>query len=129
MADRVTYELAGSTATITMDDGKVNVLSEGMLAEIDAALDQAGADGAVVVLAGRPGVLSAGFDLDVLRGGGAGAVSMLRAGFETAQATARLLAGIDMAAHAATKLRTREHNLTAVRAAIEADQAEFLATV
>lgn len=81
----VTYESANGIATIRMDDGKVNALSPGMLAEIDAALDRAEADGAVVVLAGRDGVFSAGFDLGVLRGGGSRSVAMLRAGFELAE--------------------------------------------
>ncbi len=78
----VTYELEGSIATITMDDGKVNALSLQMLEEINAALDRAAADRAVVVLAGREGVFSAGFDLSVLRAGGPDARAMLRAGFE-----------------------------------------------
>lgn len=85
MTSRVTYELVDSIATITMDDGKVNALSEAMLADIDAALDRAEADGAVVVLTGRAGVFTAGFDLPVLRCGGSAAVAMLRGGFDLAQ--------------------------------------------
>jgi enoyl-CoA hydratase len=72
-------------ATITMDDGKVNVLSLAMLGEINAALDRAEADASVVVLGGRPGVFSAGFDLPVLRDSGEAAGSMLRAGFDLAE--------------------------------------------
>jgi enoyl-CoA hydratase len=71
-----------------MDDGKVNALSNQMLGELDAALDRAAADGAVVLLAGRPGVFSAGFDLSTLGSGGTEAFAMVRAGFELA---ARLL--------------------------------------
>jgi len=71
-------------ATITMDDGKVNAISPAMLGEVNAALDRAAADGAVVVLSGRDGVFSAGFDLTVLRGGGADAPAMVRGGFELA---------------------------------------------
>jgi enoyl-CoA hydratase len=85
----VTYRLDGSIATITMDDGKANVLSLAMLAEINAALDQAVADQAVVMLTGREGMFSAGFDLGVLRAGGDDAAAMLHGGFELA---ARLLA-------------------------------------
>ena len=85
MNTRVTYQLADSIATITMDDGKVNVLSPDMLGEINAALDQAVTDGAVVVLTGRDGILSAGFDLKVLGAGGPDAVAMLRAGFELSE--------------------------------------------
>lgn len=85
MPTLVSYELDGGVATVTMDDGKVNVLSPSMLAEIDAALGKAESDGAIVVLSGRPGIFSAGFDLAVLRGGGPDAVSMLGAGFALAE--------------------------------------------
>ncbi len=80
----VTYQLADGVATITMDDGKVNVMSNAMQAEINAALDQAIDDGAVVVLEGREGVFSAGFDLPTLRGGGDDGWRMVRGGFELA---------------------------------------------
>jgi enoyl-CoA hydratase len=85
MSTPVTYELEDAIATITMDDGKVNVMSLEMLTEINAALDQALADRAVVVLTGRVGVFSAGFDLPVLRGGGSKAIAMVRTGFELAE--------------------------------------------
>jgi enoyl-CoA hydratase len=89
MGTLVTYRLHDAVATITMDDGKVNVLSLAMLTELDAALDRAEADRAVVMLTGRDGVFSAGFDLAVLRAGGTEAADLLRAGFNLA---ARLLA-------------------------------------
>jgi enoyl-CoA hydratase len=85
----VSYHFDGTVATITIDDGKVNVLSLAVLAELDAALSQAERGDAVVVIEGRDGVFSAGFDLPVLRSGGPDALTMLRAGFELA---ARLLA-------------------------------------
>jgi enoyl-CoA hydratase/carnithine racemase len=89
MGAGVSYSLADGVATITMDDGKVNALSPRMLAELGAALDRAEADGAAVVLTGRGGVFSAGFDLGVLRAGGPAAAAMVRSGFGLA---ARLLA-------------------------------------
>jgi enoyl-CoA hydratase len=83
--DPVTYTLGDSVATIAMDDGKVNALSVPMLAALDRALDRAEADGAaVVVITGRPGIFSAGFDLGTLRSGGDDALAMLRGGFELA---------------------------------------------
>jgi enoyl-CoA hydratase/carnithine racemase len=85
MGTLVTYRLADSVATITMDDGKVNALSRPMLTELGAAFDRAAADRAVVVLTGRAGVFSAGFDLPVLRAGGAAAAGLLHAGFELAE--------------------------------------------
>jgi enoyl-CoA hydratase len=85
----VTYHQAGATATIAMDDGKVNALSAQMFAELNAALDRAEAAGATVVLTGREGIFSAGFDLRVLRAGGPQAPALVRTGFEL---SARLLA-------------------------------------
>ncbi len=85
MTSPVSYRLDDSIATITLDDGKVNALSPQMIAEINTALDQAVADSAVVVIHGRGNILSAGFDLKVLRAGGSDAVSMLRAGFELSE--------------------------------------------
>jgi enoyl-CoA hydratase len=82
------YRRDGAVATITLDDGTVNVMSPRMLADVSVALDQAAAEQAAVVLTGRPGVLSAGFDLPVLQAGGAAAAGMMQAGFELA---ARLL--------------------------------------
>jgi len=84
VTDLLSYELNDSIATITLDDGKVNVLSPRMLSDINGALDRAEADDAIVVLAGRAGVFSAGFDLKILRAGGDEALAMLRAGFELA---------------------------------------------
>ena len=227
MSGPVTYQLENSIATIAMDDGKVNVLSLQMIKELNTALDQAQTDRAVVVLTGREGVFSAGFDLGVLRAGGPDAATMLLSGFELAErilsfplpiviactghaiamgvflvlsgdyrigaagpyrivanevaigltmpraaveicrqrlspahfnravvlaepyspddavvagfldravpaselqeaarSTAAQLTKLDMAAHAATKLRAREHALKAIRAAIEADEAD-----
>jgi enoyl-CoA hydratase len=80
----INYDLVGGIATITLDDGKVNVMSLSMQAAIHAALDRAAQDGAVVVITGRPGVFSAGFDLSTLGAGGADAAQMVLGGFELA---------------------------------------------
>jgi len=85
MATLVTYRLDDGIGTITMDDGKVNALSLQMLSELNGALDRAAADRSVVVLSGRDGVFSAGFDLPVLRAGGSESIAMVRAGFELAE--------------------------------------------
>lgn len=81
----VTYEARDGFARIALDDGKVNVLSPAMLAELDAALDRAEADRAVVLLTGREGVFSGGFDLAVLQGADEQARAMLRDGFTLAE--------------------------------------------
>jgi enoyl-CoA hydratase len=84
MSDLATYELNGRIATIAMDDGKVNALSIAMLRTLHAALDQAGRDRAIVLLTGREGYFSAGFDLRVfaLRARGA-MLEAMRAAIET----------------------------------------------
>lgn len=59
-----TYRLDEAVAVITMDDGKANVMSTGVVQTLEAHLDRALADGArALVIAGRPGKFSAGFDL------------------------------------------------------------------
>lgn len=63
ISELATYELDGRTATITLDDGKVNAFSIPMLQAIHAAFDQAERDQAVVVLSGRKNRFSAGFDI------------------------------------------------------------------
>lgn len=67
----VSFERAGDVAVIGMDDGKANALSQSMLTDLDAALDRAEGDDEVhaVLLHGRPGRLSAGFDLSIMTGG------------------------------------------------------------
>lgn len=61
----------GSVLLIQMDDGKANALSTSMMAEISSALAAAEADDRVgaVVLAGREGRFSGGFDLGVMQSG------------------------------------------------------------
>lgn len=85
MAPHVQYQLRDGIAEIRIDDGKVNALSLDLFAELGSAFDRAKADRAVVVLSGRPGVFSAGFDLRVLRAGGPAANATVRTGFELAE--------------------------------------------
>ena len=85
MRTLVGYDLRDSIATITMDDGKMNVLSPDMFRQLNAAFDHAAEDRCVVVLTGREGVFSAGFDLRTLTAGGADAHAMVRMGFELAE--------------------------------------------
>lgn len=85
MSDRVGYAQADGIARITMDDGKLNVMSLAMLEDLHAAFDRAEQDKAVVVLRGRPNIFSAGFDLKVFASGDApGGYRMVKAGGELA---------------------------------------------
>jgi enoyl-CoA hydratase len=72
VADTVTYELRDRIAVISIDDGKANALSFEVLAAIDEGLDRAEADDAgAVLIAGRAGMFSGGFDLKVMGSGDA----------------------------------------------------------
>ena len=89
MGQRVRLAIESGIARITLDDGKVNAMSSAMLGEIEEALAAAERAGAVVVLAGREGIFSAGFDLPTFQRGPAASVAMVRAG---AELVVRLLA-------------------------------------
>lgn len=84
MSELVRYELGDGVATITMDDGRANALSPSMQHGIHEALDRADADDAVVVLAGRDGRFSAGFDLQIIAAAGQDSIDMVIGGFELA---------------------------------------------
>ncbi len=80
MTSFVEFTEEASYCQITMDDGKANALGFDMLQQLDAALDQAEATGKVVIIAGRPGKFSAGFDLSVMGEGGEATRELLRKG-------------------------------------------------
>ena len=71
MADLADYRLEGDVAVITMDDGKANAFGPNMIASVNGQLDRAQGEAKAVLLSGRPGLLSGGFDLKVIRGGDA----------------------------------------------------------
>ena len=74
-------EFIGDVAVIRMDDGKANVINQAMVASLHAALDQAEAKAKAIVLAGREGRFSGGFDLQALTGSGPeAAIALLDAG-------------------------------------------------
>src|SRR6056297_3065441 len=66
----VTTERRDGVLVVHLDDGKANALSFDMIAAVGAALDDAEADDSIraMVLHGRPGRFSAGFDLGVMFG-------------------------------------------------------------
>ncbi len=69
-SEAVTTERGDGVLIVHLDDGKANALSFDMIAAINAALDEAEGDDDVraLVLHGRPGRFSAGFDLGVMFG-------------------------------------------------------------
>lgn len=81
----VSCEITDGVATITMDDGKSNVVSLHMLQQLNDALNQAEKAGAVVVLTGREAIFCAGFDLKVLKSGVLNAFNMIIGGFQLSE--------------------------------------------
>ena len=80
---RFRYEVHDGVAHLTWDDGKANTVSAESVAEINAALDRCEQDEARgLVLTGRPGVFTAGFDLGQLGAGGPAARDLVRGGAE-----------------------------------------------
>jgi len=69
MTNLITTKIENGVATITMDDGKANVLSTDMIAQLNAAFDTAEAAGAIVILTGREGMFSGGFNLKEMQAG------------------------------------------------------------
>jgi enoyl-CoA hydratase len=79
-SQRTQTRIEDGIAHITLDDGKVNAMSFEMLSEILDALGAAEKEGALVVLRGRAGIFSAGFDLSTFTCGREPTLDMLRAG-------------------------------------------------
>lgn len=81
----VTCSVDGAVATITLDDGKANALSHSLLDEFDRSIDEAlAAEARVLVVVGRDGKFSAGFDLSVMTAGPEQARDLLRKGADLA---------------------------------------------
>ncbi|MBA3059625.1 MAG: crotonase/enoyl-CoA hydratase family protein [Gammaproteobacteria bacterium] len=89
MSKLVSYDLLDGVATLALDNGKVNAISPDLIADFNQALDQAEQDRAVVIITGKPGILSGGFDLKVMMSGPQNAIDLVSAG---STLTRRLLA-------------------------------------
>lgn len=78
-----TVTITNDIALIRMDDGKANAINFEMIAALNAALDTAEAQAKAIVLAGRDGRFSGGFDLNAFASLGAdGVYKLLDAGAE-----------------------------------------------
>ena len=83
MTDQLaTLTSEGDVSVITLNDGKANVFSPEMSKTISSLLDEVPDDKGSLVITGRPGIFSAGFDLKIISSGDASAVSsMIKTGF------------------------------------------------
>ena len=70
MSDKLaTLKKEENISVITLDDGKANVFSTKMSTDINECLDEVSVEDGCIVLTGREGMFSAGFDLKTLQGG------------------------------------------------------------
>ena len=82
MTDSVQFEVRGPIALLRLDDGKVNALSPALIEAALACLPRSIEEAKALVILGRPGKFSAGFDLRVMMAGPEAAGGLLSAGAE-----------------------------------------------
>src|SRR5688572_7712620 len=75
-----TLDIRDVAAWITLDDGKVNAMSLDMLREIEVQLENACGAAGPIVVKGRKGIFSAGFDMKIFAGEPEGSQRMVKAG-------------------------------------------------
>ena len=80
MSELVSYSFSDGIARIGLDNGKANALSPALFEALNGALDRAEQDRAVVVLAGKPGIFSGGYDLKVMTSSADAAKELLSIG-------------------------------------------------
>jgi enoyl-CoA hydratase len=66
MNEFVTYQSEETYAIITINNGKANAISHEVIAGLNKSLDKASEENKVVILTGKTGFFSAGFDLKVM---------------------------------------------------------------
>lgn len=80
MTELVSYQFEDGVATLTLCNGKVNALSPAVFEALNAALDRAEQDRAIVILTGQPGILSGGYDLKVMTSSPQNAMALVATG-------------------------------------------------
>ena len=83
----VTLKTEGDVSIIQMDDGKVNVFSPDMIKNFNDVLDQVPTDKGAMMIIGREGMFSAGFDLKVMMSSPENAAAMVKNGFKSVSYT------------------------------------------
>ena len=76
----LSYALEGTTALLTMDDGKANALSDAMITALVDSLAKAEKEASAIVLVGRADRFCAGFDMKVMMSGPENAKALLKRG-------------------------------------------------
>ena len=78
----IEFDITDGVAVLRLDDGKANALSHALISEINQAMDTANTDAKAVVIVGRDGMFSGGFDLLELRKGPDAALALVNRGAE-----------------------------------------------
>ena len=84
MTSAPSFEISDRVGVLRLDDGKANAVGFDALAAIDAAVDAASSDARALLITGREGLFSAGFDLRVVAAGPEAARDLVKAGARTA---------------------------------------------
>ena len=74
------YELIEQTAVLSFDDGKANVIGHDFMDAMNQYLDQSEKEAKAVVITGRAGLLSGGFDLKEIQKGPTAIKAMMEKG-------------------------------------------------
>ena len=72
--------IENDVAVLTLDDGKANVVGYDFIEAVNAALDRSTSDAQAIVLAGRAGMFSGGFDLKEIQKGPEAAAALVDKG-------------------------------------------------
>jgi enoyl-CoA hydratase len=80
VSEVVSIKIDNNVAIVTIQNGKVNAISHQVIDELNNALNQAEEHKAVVVITGTPGMLSAGYDLKVMRESTSAAMTLVEKG-------------------------------------------------
>lgn len=82
MSSILQYDLDGDVAVLRLDDGKANAIGPDTVAALDEALTRAELEAGALLLVGREGKFSAGFDLSVMTSGVETMQGLVRSGAE-----------------------------------------------
>ena len=81
MSTNISFQLEGKVGMITVDDGKVNAFSHSLIKAFNEVLDQVESSSAdALLITGRQGILSGGFDLKVMHESPEARIEMGKAG-------------------------------------------------
>jgi enoyl-CoA hydratase len=78
----LSYDLDGEVAVLRLDDGRANAIGPDTVTALDEALTRAESEAGAVMIVGREGKFSAGFDLSVMTSGVEAMQGLVKSGAE-----------------------------------------------